>query len=260
MALKKYLPIAFTISAGVAFGVFLFAPVSKTLYIKNSASYLASAENQISDFSNTIIPPISIPKNITENFAEVLAQKLISQNSTPITDSSGQSALSMPDVNAMAENFITDGLKQANENILNIKAPNLKISYDNSKTAIENYLSETQTIINSSLKSDDSLFDILNKATKNNSANMGELLPIMVAHEAAASQLEEKPVPSNLKILITEEIRLLRITANILRALTNIETDPLGAIAAAKQFEAVLQNWRDIQKKMDVFIGNLNKI
>src|SRR3989344_5245133 len=80
MAFKKYLPIAFTISAGVAFGAFLFAPVSKTLYIKNSASYLASAENKIGDLSNTIVPPINIPKNVTENFAASLTQKLISKN------------------------------------------------------------------------------------------------------------------------------------------------------------------------------------
>ena len=82
---KKYLIIVFVISAGVAFGAFLFAPVSKTLYIKNSASYLASAdinhaENKIGDLSNTIIPSINVPKNITEDFAASLTQELISKN------------------------------------------------------------------------------------------------------------------------------------------------------------------------------------
>ncbi len=153
---KKYLIIVFVISAGVAFGVFLFAPVSKTLYIKNSTSYLASAdinqaENKIGDLSNTIIPSIKVPKNLTENFVEILTKDLISKNQNPKTDSLGQPALATPDVNAMTEKFITDGLKQANENILNIKSPDLKISYDNSKTAIENYLVATQTIINNNL-------------------------------------------------------------------------------------------------------------
>ena len=83
---KKYLIIAFVISAGVAFGVFSFAPASKTLYIKNSASYLASAENKVGDLSNTIIPSINVPKNLTENFAATLTQDLISKNSVPKTD------------------------------------------------------------------------------------------------------------------------------------------------------------------------------
>ena len=265
---KKYLIIAFVISAGVAFGVFSFAPASKNLYIKNSASYLASADisqtanqtdNKIGDLSNTIIPSIKVPKNLTENFASLLTQELISKNQNPATDSSGQPALAMPDVNAMAEKFITDGLKQANENILNIKAPNLKISYDNSKTAIENYLSEIQTIINNNLKTGDSLFSVLEEINKNNGAGLEKLLPIIIAHEAAANQLEEIPVPSDLKDLMTEEIRLLRITANILRALTNVESDPLGTIAATKQFEAILQNWQDLQKRSDTFIKNLNR-
>ena len=256
---KKYLIIAFVISAGVAFGVFSFAPASKTLYIKNSASYLASAENKVGDLSNTIIPSINVPKNLTENFAATLTQDLISKNSVPKTDPSGQPALATPNVNAMAEKFITDGLKQANENILNIKAPDLKISYDNSETAIENYLSEIQTIINNNLKTDVSLFSILDEINKNNGAGLEKLLPIISGHEAAANQLEEKPVPSNLKDLMTEEIRLLRITANILRALTNVESDPLGTIAATKQFEAILQNWQDLQKRSDTFIKNLNR-
>ncbi len=255
---KKYLIIAFVISAGVAFGVFSFAPASKTLYIKNNALYLASADNKIGDLSNTVIPFINAPKNLTEDFAGILAQELISKNQNPTTDSSGQSALATPDVNTMAENFITDGLKQANKNILNIKPPDLKISYDNGKTAVENYLSEAQIIINNNLKTGVSLFSILDEINKNNGAGLEKLLPIISAHEAAANQLEEKAVPSDLKDLMNEEIRLLRITANILRALTNVENDPLGTIAATKQFEAIIQNWQDLQNKFDAFTKKLN--
>lgn len=259
---KKYLIIAFVISAGVAFGVFSFAPASKTLYIKNNPLYFASADiHQIGDLTNTIVPSIEAPKNLTENFAEILTKDLISKNSEPKAgEVSSEPGLTMPDVNAMAEKFITDGLKQANENILNIKAPDLKISHDNSKTAIENYLSETQTIINNNLKTEDSLFSILDEINKNNGAGLEKFLPMISTHEAAANQIEEKPVPSDLKDLMTEEIRLLRITANVLRALTNVESDPLGTIAATQQFEAILQNWQDLQNKMNIFIKKLNQI
>lgn len=257
---KKYLIIVFVISAGVAFGVFLFAPVSKTLYIKNSALYLASADNKIGDLSNTIIPSIVVPKNLTEDFAEVLTQQMISKNSGPKAGGlSSDPGLIMPDINATTEKFITDGLKRANENILNIKTPDLKISYDNNKTAIENYLVATQTILNNNLKTGSSLFSVLDEINKNNGAGLEKLLPIISAHEAAANQLEKMPVPSDLKSLMTEEIRLLRITANVLKAITNIENDPLGTIVATRQFEAILQNWQDLQKRSDAFTKNLNR-
>ncbi|MBU2082052.1 hypothetical protein KKH14_01345 [Patescibacteria group bacterium] len=259
MILKKYLPIAFTISAGVAFGVFLFAPASKTLYIKNSDSYLASAENKIGDLSNTIIPSINVPKNLTENFAAMLTQEMIIKNSEPQAgEASPESGLTMPDINAITEKFIADGLKQGNENILNIAPPDIKISSDNSKEAIKSYLAEAQKILKDNLKSKP-LLPILEEINKNNGQGLEKLLPIISAHEATANQLEKIPVPSDLKDLMTEEIKLLRITANVLRALANVENDPLGTMVATQQFGAVIQNWVELQVKFNNFIKKLNK-
>lgn len=256
---KKYLIIAFVISAGVAFGVFLFAPVSKTLYIKNSALYLASADNKIGNLSNNIIPKITVPENLTENFAGLLAKAIIDKNNQPKdSNSPAQPGLNMPDPNKIAEEFIKTGLKQANENILNIKPPEIKTSPDNNKEAIELYLTETQKIIKDNLKGE-SLISVLEEINKNNGQGLEKLLPIISAHEAAASQIEEKPVPSDLKDLITGEIRMLRITANILRALTNVETDPIATIVAANQFSALIDSWKELQQKFDTFIKKLNQ-
>ena len=81
----------------------------------------------------------------------------------------------------------------------------------------------------------------------------------MSAHEAAANQIEEKTAPSDLKNLMTEEVRMLRITANVLRALINVETDPIATIVAARQFGAVIDNWTELQKKFNIFVEKLNK-
>ena len=164
----------------------------------------------------------------------------------------------MPDPNKIAEEFIKTGLKTANENILNIKPPQLQISEDNSKKATELYLTETQKILRDNLRGEP-LISILEEINKNNGQGIEKLLPIISAHEAAANQLEEIPVPSNVKDLMTEEVRLLRITANVLRALTNIENDPLGALAATKQFEVMLESWINLQNKFNAFIKILNQ-
>lgn len=267
--IKKYFIIIFVILLGITFGVFIFNSDKKTFYIKNSAPHLQvasihqklyQAEDRIGDLSNTIIPSIKIPENLTENFAGILAKEIIGKNNQPKdSNSPAEQSLNMPDPNKIAEEFIKNGLQKGNENILNIKPPEIKISPDNSKEATELYLTETQKIIKDNLKGE-SLLSILEEINKNNGQGLEKLLPVISAHEAAANQIEEKPVPSSIKDLMTEEIRLLRITANVLRALTNIENDPLGAIVATKQFGVIIQNWNDLQVKFNNFIVKLNKI
>ncbi len=265
---KKIFITTLVILAGAIFGIFLFIPVSKTFYIKNSAPRLPSinigpkiyrAEDKIGDLSNTIIPKITVPENLTENFAGLLAKEIIGKNNQPKdSNSPAEPGLNMPDPNKIAQEFIKNGLAKANENILNIKQPEIKTLPDNSKKAVEIYLTEAQKILKNNLNGEP-LLSILEEINKNNGGGIEKLLPIISAHEAAANQLEEKVAPTSVKNLMTEEIQMLRITANVLRALTNIESDPLGGLAATKQFEALLKNWLELQKKFNIFIEKLNK-
>ena len=245
----------------------MFAPASKTFYVKNDTPRLPAAvtsqkiyqaEDKIGDLSNNIIPEITIPENLTKNFAKLLANAIIDKNNQPKSGNSpSEPGLNMPDPNKIAEEFIKNGLAKANESILNIKPPEIKTSPDNSKGTIESYLTETQKILKDNLDGEP-LLSILEEINKNNGRGLSKLLPIISAHEAAANQIEEKPVPSSLKNLMTEEIRMLRITANVLRALTNVETDPIATIVAANQFSAVIQSWLELQVKFNNLIQKLN--
>lgn len=265
---KKFF-IVFIISAGIVFGLFLFAPTSKTFYVKNNAPKISvvsigqklyQADDKISDMSNNIIPKINVPENLTENFAGLLAKTIIDNNNQPKDSASADLpvGLNMPNPNKIAEEFIKNGLQKANDNILNIKSPEINVSPDNSKEAIINYLSEAQKILKDNLKGEP-LISILEEINKNNGQGVEKLLPIISAHETTANQIENIPAPSSLKNLMTEEIRMLRITANVLRALTNAETDPIATMAAAKQFGAVIQNWADLQSKFNNFTEKLNR-
>lgn len=265
MTTKKYSIAISIVLAAVVLGIFLVYPGKKTFIVKNTAPYLANVQPK-SDYKpiaenigNLSIPQIKIPQNLTESFAKVLAQGIISENENPeIGKLLPGPGINMPDPSKMAEEYITNGLKQASENVLNIAPVQLKISPDNSKETITAYLLKIKNIINSNLTGV-SLLDLLDEINKNNGQGVEKLLPIISAHEAAANQLEAVPVPSNLKNLITEEIRLLRITANVLRPLINIENDPLAAIAATQQFGLVVQNWLDLQKKFNNFMQKFNQ-
>lgn len=265
---KKYVTVSAIVFAAVVFWVFLSSAGNKTLYIKNNKRQLPivnihqklyQAEDKIGDISNTIIPKINIPENITKDFAGLLAKAIIDKNNQPKDDKlPAQPSLNVPDPSKIAEEFITSGLAKANENILNIKPPEIKTSTNNSKETIKLYLTETQKILKDNLNGEQ-LLSILEEINKNNGQGLSKLLSVISAHESAANQIEKKQAPSDLKNLITEEIRLLRITANILRALTNIENDPLGALAATKQFEAILPNWSELQQRFDSFTKKINK-
>lgn len=267
--IKKNFIIIFVASAGIIFGVFLFTRTTKTFYVKNSAPYLPEvkidqkiyqADDKIGDLSNNIIPKIIVPENLTKNFVGLLAKEIIGKNNQPKNnDSPAEPRLDVPDPNKIAEEFITNGLIKANENILNIKPPEIKTSNDNSKKAIELYLTETQKILKDNLNGEP-LLSILEDLNKNKSQGLEKLLPIISAHEAAANQIEEKAAPSSLRNLMAEEVRMLRITANVLRAITNVETDPIATIVAAKQFGSVIDGWKVLQKKFDVFVKKLNQI
>lgn len=266
---KKYLIFAITIATVVTIGIFLALNNNRTFFIKNDSPYLANLHpnsnfkliaDDIGDLSKTIIPRIKTTENLTENFAQELTRGLISKNTEPkVGDLLPGPGVNMPNPSALAEKFIKDGLKKANENILNINPPQLQISSDNSKKTEEKYLAEIQIIINNNLKTGNSLISILEDINKNKGQGLEKLVPITSAYETTANQIEQVPAPSNLKNLTTEEIKLLRITANVLRALTNIESDPLSALTATQQFGIVIQNWIDLQKKFDVFIQKLNR-
>lgn len=266
--IKKNFIIISAILFGIAFGLFLFTPVSKTFYIKNSAPSLFAvntnqkiyqAEDKIGNLSNNIMPSVKIPENLTRNFAGLLAKAIIDNNGQPKDGGlSAQPGLNMPDPNKIAEEFIKNGIKTANENILDIKTPEIKTLPDNSKKAIESYLIEIQKIIKDNLNGEPLLL-ILDEINRNNGRGLEKLLPVISAHEITANQIEDIPAPSSLKNLIAEEIRMLRVTANVLRALTNVETDPIATIIAAKQFSAVINNWKELQQKFDVLVKKLNQ-
>lgn len=264
--IKKNFIIIFVVLAGIAFGFFWYAPVS-TFYIANnhsSGSYKPQLlnvrlEDAADSTGNLAIPTIKPMQNITEGFAKSLAEALINKNSEPQTGGLlPNPGLNAPSINEMTDNFIKTGLVEANKNILNINPPKLTVSYDNSKGAITNYLSQIQNILNKNLNGE-SLLDTLDEINKNNGQGVEKLYPIISAHEIAAKQIEDVPVPSNLKDLIFGEVQMLRITANVLKPFTDIENDPMAALAAIGQFQAMFDDWRNLQNQYNAFVQKLNQ-
>ncbi len=254
---KKYL-IFTVIIAVVTIGIFLVGNnTKKTFYIKND--FLRPAKNvEFGNLQDTIIPSIlKAPKNLTEDFAGFLARGIISKNSEfKAGDLLPGPGISAPNPSQIVKDYIANGLKTANENIKNVKPTNLNISNDNSKDAVINYLLETQVAVRDNLKV---LMPILTELQKNNGEGKEKLVPIISDYEAAANRMEEKPMPSNLKNLISDEIRLLRVTANILKTFTNIEDDPLATLVAIDQFTITMTEWQNFQKEFTIFVVKLSK-
>ncbi len=257
MTLKKYLTIgaAIIILTGAVLGWLGFGFKKNIIYFRNSENAVSDAPD--SKIQNSAVP--QAPKNLTNELAGFISGAIIAQNSGEKTKNAPDESWEMPRIDSMISQFFTKGLKQAGTDILDVASPSLTLSSDNSSPAVNRYIKEAADIMGGLKINGESPEDIIAAISRSGGQNPEKLYSLIAAFEAAADELEAKPVPSYLKNFIAEKIKILRITANILKALANIQSDPLAAAFAAKQFETVFEQDRNLQKKFDVFIKNLNR-
>lgn len=119
-----------------------------------------------------------------------------------------------------------------------IPADQLNITIDNGKEAIKEYAKKTLSILNPIMNI--SIIDI--DEGKNDFESLINLC------ENTAIELKKVKTPSNAASLQKKQIGLLMIQANILKALANIEGDPLKATIAFSQVENINKISEDIFK------------
>ena len=111
------------------------------------------------------------------------------------------------------------------------------------------------TIIPSILKAPQNLTEDLASVlaqeiiSKNSEFKVGDLLPGPGMNVPNPSEIVNRYISDGLKTA----------NENIFKALVGVENDPLATITAIKQFEVIMENWQDLQKKFDVFIQKVNK-
>ena len=121
----------------------------------------------------------------------------------------------------------------------------IKISQDNSKQAIEAYISKASDFLNSeAFFFGDAALQVLNNAFENRS--FSEIQRIIKINDAKIEIIKQIEVPFSWKEIHKQGLKGIILTRNIFLSLRNIQDDPLKAMAAAERLPFLFDNFTQL--------------
>lgn len=126
----------------------------------------------------------------------------------------------------------------------------IKISTDNSKTAVKNYLDSVMAILSLRLFSfDKSDLEAVKQAVENQ--NFSEIDQHIQAYEKAYQNLKEMTVPSSWLEIHKQGLQMISMLGRSLDAIKEMQNDPFKAMLGLKQYEEIINSL--IQLNQDIY-------
>ncbi len=187
--------------------------------------------------------PRTLPNNLTLALAESLRKRIINQGLESVTNPLEPADLTTS--NRLVNTAIQETINQATGefSLPNISDEEIVISTDISATAVQSYAGkiieaieqwEVKTSIEQSalFESESELFYY---AIQNR--DFTEIDKYIKFYQGAAEEFKQIPVPSHFKDIHKEQIGIFWVTANIFRAVKQIDQDPLKTNLALEQYK-----------------------
>lgn len=131
---------------------------------------------------------------------------------------------------------------------ISISDKHIKISRDNSKQAIELYVSKITEWLNSDIFFfQNEALQIIASALKNQ--NFDNLYRLIKLNDKWIDQMKEITVPSSWKELHKQGLGITILTRNIFISIRDYESDPFKAYYAAEKLEELTGTWTELIKK-----------
>ena len=195
-------------------------------------------------------PPEYDPGNLTDRMTAALAQKIIELNKDRRDNRQG---MRVPKIIEFVPQFIKQGLTDEEYDFSagkDFEPAKIKISKDNGKKAIREYLNGFKSIIDRSFSFSDKLVkEIVRDAHQ--SGDFTEFDELLIAYDYAIKEFYALTVPSGWAELHKEEINLLISTKKILEALRRPEKDYLKSTLAVRGYYLVAFQSLDLKKKIN---------
>jgi hypothetical protein len=205
--------------------------------------------DRLADFPLTPAGSRNDADNLTGKLMAALAQKIVDLNKDRRDEKQGLAAPS-------PRKLVSDFLKNLPEDEYNFSAgkdfdeTKIKISKDNSKTAIKKYLENFNSIIKHSFSFSDKLGrEIVRDAYQ--SGDFTEFDKLLSAYDKAIKEFYDLPVPSGWAELHKEEIKLLISTKKVYEAMRYFQKDPAKTALAVRGYYVVAFQSRDLKEKIN---------
>ena len=131
---------------------------------------------------------------------------------------------------------------------ISISDEQIKVSKDNSKQAIELYVSKITQWLNSDIFFfQNEALQIIASALKNQ--NFDNLDRLIKLNDKWIDQMKEITVPSSWKELHKQGLGITILTRNIFISIRDYESDPFKALYAAKKLEELTETWTNLIKQ-----------
>jgi len=207
--------------------------------------------------------PRSIPRNLTMALVGSLKEKMTNQGMELISDALDPSSISTS--NRIVNTAIQQVISQAMEEFSLPHFPDeeIVISADNSQAAVQFYAGKIveaieQWEVKSSIdqgNSFESESELFGYAIQNR--DFTEIDKYIKFYQGVTEELKQIPVPSDFKDIHKEQIGIFQVTANIFKAIKQIDQDPLKTNLALEQYQAtsdlLTQMFSKLTNKLDQY-------
>jgi len=215
---------------------------------------IAAPNDELPDTDPT--KPRALPGNLTQALAGNLRKKITDQGLESISGALDTTDLNTP--NRLVNIAIQEVVSQAMEefSLPYIPDEEIIISTDNSQSAIQFYAGrivrvmeqwENKSLIGQGAPSE-SESELFYSAIQNK--NFTEIDKYIKFYQGTAQGLKQVPVPSDLKDIHKEQIGIFLVTANIFKAIKQIDQDPLKANLALEQYKVVSNSLEQMLLKL----------
>lgn len=190
--------------------------------------------------------PRPLPGNLTQALSQELAKKILNGEIEPLdTDTLGLSSneKNYSAVSAAIQETINQSLKDFS--LPNIGDEEIKISTDNSPTAVDAYSQQIVVAIDNQAKKTnidqgkkfESEGQVFFAAVNDN--NFSEVDKYINFYQGVFQDIKQIPVPSDFKDLHKEQLGIFWATNNIYQAIKGINEDPIRASLALEKYRVI---------------------
>ena len=189
--------------------------------------------------------PRSLPENLTMALAKSLREKIIDQGMESIAGPLDTYQINTPNriVNTAVQQVISQAMEEFS--LPNIPDEQIIIYSDNSITAIQSYAGKIVQVIEEwEFKTSidrgelfESESDMFYQAIQ--TKDFTEIDKQIEFYQGATDGFKQIPVPANFKDIHKEQIGIFQVTANIFKAIKQIDQDPLKTNLALEQYKRV---------------------